>query len=136
WLFCVQRPCNGNIVRVFYSNAKFTHDGDGRIVTSITLYIMGEEVYNCHLPSPNISKYQMKGGEAQQEREYLPVKEVPILAPPPLPHITTFLDTINGLSMRVDAQLDALTNHVDARCTLLEEHMTTLMSNFPSAPDT
>ncbi|MBA0783449.1 hypothetical protein Gotri_001159, partial [Gossypium trilobum] len=77
-----------------------------------------------------------QGGEAQQEGEYLPVEEVPILAPPPLPHITTFLDTINGFSMRVDAQLDALTNHVDARCTLLEEHMTTLMSYFPSAPDT
>ncbi|MBA0671748.1 hypothetical protein Goklo_024503 [Gossypium klotzschianum] len=38
--------------------------------------------------------------------------------------------------MRVDAQLDALTNRVDARCTLLEEHMTTLMSYVPSAPDT
>ncbi|MBA0691223.1 hypothetical protein Goari_008862 [Gossypium aridum] len=46
WLYCLQLtgPCHDNLVRVFYFNAEFKYGDDGKTVTAITSYVMGEKV--------------------------------------------------------------------------------------------
>ncbi|MBA0752055.1 hypothetical protein Gogos_000926 [Gossypium gossypioides] len=60
-----------------------------------------------------------------------PHKAYPALLGPQSPHIACLLETINGLSLQVDARFNALTAHFSDRYNQLDERISELASWFP-----